>query len=147
MLRLIVKLGLVFAFTVSLAECKKADPKDVPYGANELIEMRPQHLSHVRGTIFFPDKTPAADVVIEVYRPIGKLNPSSTVEQPRITACITGNDGKFSFSDLKSGEYVLHVGTRAPAGVDEVIVPIVMKKILRWRRKGSNLRLILPLGT
>ena len=87
--------ALLVAFTFSCAECKKANPEDVPQGANELIELSTQKITHVSGTVLFPDGIPAGDIVVEVHTYSENLERQR--ESARITACITGDDGKFSF--------------------------------------------------
>jgi hypothetical protein len=59
---------------------------------------------------------------------------------------VTGNDGGFSFNDIKPGKYLLIVGARKGAGMNELYVPIILKKSW-WRRKGSGLRLTLVIET
>lgn len=103
-------------------------------------------LRHISGTILFPNEEPAGDVVIEVYCPSGKLKSPATAEQPRLAACVTGDDGRFAFPGLKPGEYVLRVGTRKSAGVNEMLVPIILQRH-RWGRKVAGLKDILQLGT
>jgi hypothetical protein len=139
-------LGLLVAFTACLPECKKAQPEDVPHGANMLIEFKQQKVTHVSGTVLQPNGEPAGDIVIEVYHHSGKLESSATVQPPRLKACVTGDDGKFSFPELKSGQYVLRIGTRESIGVQKMLVPLIVKR-LAWPGKHSKLKLKLALGT
>lgn len=139
-------LGLLLAFTTCFPECRKAQPEDAPQGANELIELARQRVDNLSGTVMFPNEEPAGDVVVEVYRHSGKLQSPVTVQPPRLAACITGDDGKFSFVGLKPGKYLLRVGTRKFAGINEMRVPIILKKSLRQRRRPA-LNLKLALGT
>ena len=139
-------LGPLLAFTTCFPECRKAKPEDVPHGANMLIELNRQKVSRVSGTVFFPRGEPAGDIVVEVYRYFGKPEFPAAIQPPRLTACITGDDGTFSFPDLKAGSYVLRLGTRKSAGVNEMLVPLVVKRF-RWPGRRSTLKLRLQLGT
>lgn len=133
---------------VSNAECRRAQEAEVPHGANELIELREQTVKRVFGTISigFGNSAPTPSVVVEVYRSTGNQDFQKTVQQNRLTACVTGPDGRFSFPELKPGRYLLRVGMREPAGINETYVPIIVKS--RWKRlKGRGIRITLQLGT
>jgi hypothetical protein len=143
--RIALCFGLL-SFTALFAECRKAKPEDVPHGANEFLQLNTQIISRVNGTVFYPNNEPAAEIVVEVHRNPANLDTSLAVEAPRLAACITAEDGKFSFPEIKPGKYVLRIGIRNPAGVNEMLVPIIVKKF-RWLRKRSALKLKLELGT
>jgi len=130
----------------SNAECQKAGKDDVPHGANQTVELAEQKISRLFGTVLFPDRAPAEDIVIELYRRVGKQSFQETMKQVRLTACITENDSKFSFPQLQPGRYLLRVGTRKPAGVNELYVPVILESNAR-RRADGGLTLILQLGT
>ena len=128
------------------AVCKKAHAEDVLHGANQLIELTHKSLSHLHGTALYFRERPANDIVVEIYRQSGSQSFQETMKQPRITACVTVDDGKFSFSGLKPGKYLLFAGPRTDAGVNETYAPITLKNHW-WRKGGSGLKLILQLGT
>jgi 5-hydroxyisourate hydrolase-like protein (transthyretin family) len=136
--------ALLVAFTFLFAECKKANPEDVPQGANELVELSTQKITHVSGTVLFPDGMPAGDIIVEVHTFSENLERER--ESARLTACITDDDGKFSSPHLNAGKYLLRLGTRNFKGVNEMLVPIVVKRF-GWPGKRSRLKLKLVLGT
>jgi hypothetical protein len=133
---------------VCTAECRRAQEAEVPHGANELIELKKQTVKRVFGTIFigFGNSAPTPNVVVEVYRSTVNQDFKKTVQQNRLTACVTGPDGKFSFPELKQGRYLLRAGMREPAGINETYIPIIVKS--RWKGfKGRGIRITLQLGT
>jgi hypothetical protein len=130
------------------AECRRALEAEVPHGANELIERKEQTVNRVVGTIpiGFRDSAPTPNVVVEVYRSIANQDFHKTVQQNRLTVCVTGPDGRFSFPELKPGRYLLHVGMKEPDRINETYVPIIVKS--RWKGpKGRRIRIVLQLGT
>ena len=129
----------------SNAECQKVGKDDVPHGANMTVELAEQKVSRLFGTVLFPNREPAGDIVIELYRRVGKQSFQETMKQVRLTACVTANNGKFSFLQLQPGRYLLRVGTRKPAGINELYVPVILKSDGPLRTGG--LTLILQLGT
>ena len=145
-LRVIAGCFCLAASMLSSAECKKAQVEDVPHGANYIIELPQQKLHRLFGTVQLPDEKFADDIVVEVYRRSGAQSSHDAIEQTRITACVTGKDGRFSFDDIKPGKYLLIIGPRKGAGINELYVPIILKKSW-WRREGSGLRLTLVIGT
>ena len=134
------------ASMLSNAECKKAQAEDVPHGANVIVELSQQKLHSLFGTVHFPRGEPADDIVVEVYRRLGSQSNHDAREQGRLAACVTGNNGGFSFNGIKPGRYLLILGTRKADGMNELYVPIILKKSW-WRRKGPGLKLTLVIGT
>jgi hypothetical protein len=133
---------------VSTGECRKAQEGDVPHGANQLIELKEQPVKRLSGTVLvgFGNSDPAGNVVVEVYRHEGNLDFQKTVQQKRVVACVTGPDGRFSFLELKPGRYLLRVGVREPAGINETYVPVILRSA--WKGfKGRSIRVVLQLGT
>lgn len=119
------------------ARCTSAKPEEVPHGANEFILLAEQQVRHIRGVVSFGGEF-AQGVVVEVYRHGGKDNyeaVSETLKSKRIVACVTGSDGKFSFSGLKPGRYLLHLGMRDVPGINE------LNAILHVTPSGSRKRL------
>jgi hypothetical protein len=129
------------------ARCRSARPEEVPHGANELILLAEQEVREVRGVVYFGwSKEFAKEVVVEVYNYEGNENYEAVAESlkgGRIMACVTDSDGKFSFSGLKEGKYLLRLGTRDMAGMNEV------NAILHVTPRGSRNRIEirLPPGT
>jgi hypothetical protein len=74
----------------------------------------------IQGTAFYPNTGKRVnEAIIEVYENSSKFNdaniPYSEVDkiiaqQPK-AACMTGSDGKFCFTDLPPGKYLLRIGT------------------------------------
>ena len=131
---------------LSHAQCKPAQPDDLPHGANTLIELKEQQLSQIFGTVRFPHGELADDIVVEVYRHEGAESLQEARQQARLAACVTSDDGRFSFAGLKPGRYLVVAGTRRTAGVNEIYVPIILKR--SWLgKKGSGIIFVLALGT
>lgn len=121
-----------FCWTVvsilSHAQCKLAQPEDAPHGANELIELKEQKLNQIFGTVRFPRGELADNIVVEVYSRAGTQSLQEARHQARLAACVTSDDGRFSFAGLKPGRYLVVAGTRRTAGVNEIYVPIILKR-------------------
>jgi uncharacterized protein (DUF2141 family) len=105
-----------------------------------------KEVGQIRGNVFQANMEFAQDVVVEVYNYEGNDSyeaASQALKSKRIAACVTGPDGKFSFSDLKPGRYLMHLGTRDVAGMNEV------NAILNVRPGASRerLKIKLSLGT
>ena len=79
---------------LSHAQCKPAQPGDVPHGANELIELKEEKLSQIFGTIRFPQGELADDIVVEVYRRARTQSLEEARQQARLAACVTSDDGR-----------------------------------------------------
>jgi hypothetical protein len=142
----LLKIIICFCLTLSVAsnaECQKAGKEDVPHGANMTVELAEQKVSRLFGTVLFPNRESAGDIVIELYRRAGKQSVQETMKQSRLTACITENDGKFSFPELQPGRYLLRVGIRRPAGINELYVPVILKSDGPYRTGGLTLTLLL----
>ena len=130
----------------SHAQCKPAQPESVPRGANMLVELKEQELSQIFGTVRFPQGELANDIVVEIYRRAGMQSLQEARQQPRLVACVTSNDGQFSFAGLKPGRYFVLAGTRRDAGVNEIYLLVTLRK--NWLgRKGSGIEFVLVVGT
>jgi hypothetical protein len=144
--RMIVCFCWIAVSILSQAQCKPAQTEDVTHGANMLIELKEQKLNHVFGTVSFLGGDWANDIVVEVYRREGTESLQEARQKPRLAACVTSNDGQFSFAGLKPGRYLVLAGTRKEAGVNEIYVPIILKRSWLGSR-GSGIRFVLTLGT
>jgi hypothetical protein len=145
-LRTVACLTFLVLPIASRAECRKAHDDEVPQGANELIELREQKIRGLFGTTFLPNDEPAEDVVIEVYSLQGHEDYSVTTQKKRLTACVTGADGKFSFAEFKAGRYLLRAGVRKPHGINITYV-IINLKSNGSGNKGRGIRIPMTLGT
>src|SRR5215469_1146058 len=124
-----VLVGLAGSSHLAEARCRTAGPDEAPYGANEFILLPEQDVRQVRGVAYLGLSADfAKDVVVEVYNYEGNdyegndgyknyKAVSEVLKSRRIVACVTDSDGKFSFSGLRAGRYLLHLGTRDPAGL------------------------------
>lgn len=125
----------------------------MPHGANETIEIRGLVVDKLSGTVVYPDDALAKDSVVELYdlppdRPDIGVN-EIMGGRTRRTACVTGPDGRFCFSDVPAGEYLLRAGTRQPHGMNELYMRVTVSH--SWFRalfrRTKPLRLKLSLGT
>lgn len=140
---------LIVASIQVMAHCRKAKSDDVPHGANVLIRLDDQAVSAIRGEVSGPDQWPAGDIVVEIFAYAGGdsyQDIKNTVAQRRIAACITGEDGKFSFPHIKGGKYLLRAGTRDNRGIDETHIILIVDPHLK-KDNGKGLRIPLYVGT
>jgi hypothetical protein len=125
----------------------------MPHGANETVEIRGPVVNKLSGAVVYPDDTLAKDAVVELYD-LPPDRPDIAVNEivgwrTRRTACVTGADGMFCFSDVPSGKYLLRTGTRQPDGMNELYMRVTVDH--SWFRglfrRSKPLRLRLSLGT
>jgi hypothetical protein len=136
------------------AQCRKPKADDSPHGANEFILFNARTVGRVHGRVFFPNymikagRVRAKNIVVELYsyRGSNSYQDVSQVlsERKRVAACLTGGDGKFSFTGLKPGKYLIRAGTRERDQFNEVYAILILDP-KRGIRKG--LELILSAGT
>jgi len=141
---------------LSYAQCKKAKAHDVPHGANEYILLSERVFGRIHGKIFFPNyrveagREPARDIVVEIYKHRGgdtSAEANDTLRtKKRLAACLTGADGRFSFTGLKHGRYLLRAGTRARDQFNEVNVILTLSPGNR-RRSLKGLEIVLTPGS
>jgi hypothetical protein len=142
-----VVLCLVGSSQLAEARCKRARPDEVPHGANEFHLLAEQEVRQIGGSVSsLGDSEFAEDVVVEVYNYEGNDSyeaVSEALKGRRIAACVTGSDGRFSFSGLKPGRYLLHLGMRDMRGINKE------NAILHVTPRGNRERLEirLTLGT
>ena len=152
---ILVILGfLLIAAPMQEPKCpgQKADDQDQPHGANELIEYSHKTVKRIQGRVVDPTGAPIDEAVAEVYSYSDadtKTDPYAfTRSQERLAACVTDKNGNFCFSNLKSGNYLLRIGTRHSAGFQEVFVKLRLDRHWwsSWFRSGKVM-VALPLGT
>jgi hypothetical protein len=153
---ILVILGFLL-LSVSLQEpkcpCLKAADQDEPHGANELIEYSHKTVKRIHGRVVDPTGAPIDEAVAEVYSYSDadtKIDPYKfTRSQERLAACVTNKNGNFCFSNLKSGNYLLRIGTLHSAGFQEVFIRVRLDRSWwsSWFRSGKVMEVALPLGT
>jgi hypothetical protein len=134
---------------VSAAQCRKARGDEVPHGANMFVQMSNRTVPNIRGKISFPDGDPLKDVVVEIFRYAGGegyADIQKALLQKRIAACVTLDDGTFSFRGLRPGMYLLRAGTSYAQGMNESHIIVLLKPGVR-KDKGAGLEMTLSLGT
>ncbi|MFL6231055.1 MAG: carboxypeptidase-like regulatory domain-containing protein [Pyrinomonadaceae bacterium] len=129
-------------------QCQSALEDDYPHGANEEIEIRGGTVKSIRGKVIYPNGEPKEGAVVEVYSYASSdknLRPYELVrEKKRIAACLTDENGRFCFTGLPSGKYVVRAGTRISEGMQEIYVVTSVERHWwrRWRSKNElNIRL------
>src|SRR5215472_12355543 len=140
----------VFSVTdTAEGRCKNAKDGDVPHGANMLIQLTDQTVSSIRGEVSWPTGEPAKDIVVEIFIYTGgdsSEDMNKALAQKRVAACITGEDGKFSFPHVKRGKYLLRAGTRESRGINETYIILVVDPHAT-KNTGAGLRIPLYVGT
>ena len=154
---LLLTLAGLFALVQPLqAQCRKVSDQEFAHGANEFVQLQDRTMKRIRGQVFLPNlalkdgKEQAKDVIVELYDyPVT----STGIEihqvpnaKPRLTACLTGNNGKFSFKGLKPGRYLLRAGTRERNQFNHIHIVITLDPKSEETSK-ENLEIILTPGT
>jgi hypothetical protein len=146
--------GLLLVASQQFAQtpCRKAADDDHPHGANEIIEYRGMTMRQLRGVVMEPSGKAVPDVVLELYSyndaEKSLLAHRIAGGRTRIMATLTGEKGVFCFRDLRSGRYVVRIGTRYSDGFEEAFVKIRLDRHWwsRWLRR-KRLQVVLQLGT
>lgn len=124
------------------ARCRHASNDDVPYGANEFIlQDGTEEVGQVFGVVLDPSGA-QRHAVVEVYKYDGGENSTDAMkalEDQRIAACITGDDGKFAFPDLPPGRYLLRIGLSDTGGMNED--HLIVRVVRGGTRKKLEIRL------
>ena len=149
---LVILFGSTTFVSLSSADCRKAKHDEVPTGANMFVQMDTQTVPTIRGKVSFPDGGAAEHVVVEIFRYAGSdsyEDIKKALEQKRMKACVTREDGKFSFSGLKPGKYLLRagIGPESPFnGMNEAHIILVLQPGGK-ETKAAGLDLKLTVGT
>jgi protocatechuate 3,4-dioxygenase beta subunit len=126
-----------------------SDTERTRAGGNEEVEL---HLSgavrQLVGTIHGPTDEPLAGVLVEVFdasnvgghRLGGR--PGAEPKVPRLAACVTGEDGCYSFDDVPDGHYEVRCSRRGGWNVLRVLVQLDSGA----RDESESLRLQMPLA-
>ena len=93
--------------------CRKATADDQTiwgHIANQYEEERPVRSIH--GTVRNPVDYPIEGALVEVLPDDGKDSTPTSNSHRRVAACRVGADGKFCFTGVKPGKYILAVGAQ-----------------------------------
>ncbi len=72
----------------------------------------------------------AENTVVEIYNyrvydsKVSYWEVQQVLQKQKRVACLSDKSGKFSFSNLKVGNYFLRIGTRDPKGLNEVYIVV-----------------------
>lgn len=150
MLRGIIFLALISTLgtgSKNSCTCRPAAEGDWPHSANESVVVDAGAVKWLRGSVTLPNGEPIPEAVVEVYEYSARdknLDASEVAKsRKRSTACLTNEKGEFCLARLPAGKYVLKVGTRTSAGINDAYVVVNLVPNLRSTR---TLELTLQLG-
>jgi hypothetical protein len=97
--------------------CVKVTSGEAPLigGEGIIMNFKPRYYRQIRGVVVFPDGTPAADSLAEIFVD-SYLFSEKTWDKPeerRIAVCKTTANGKFCFPNLPPGKYELRIRLNA----------------------------------
>lgn len=124
--------------------CRKATADDQTiwgHIANQYEEERP--VRSIQGTVLDPVDSPIEGALVEVFPDDGKDSTPTSFSHRRVAACRVSADGKFCFTRVKPGKYILAVGAR---GFNINFVSVTLSPKNR-RSSGKGLQVSLQLGT
>jgi hypothetical protein len=140
---------LLICSQLARAQCKQPRGEDGPHGGKGSVLVGEGTVGGIYGKVLRKDEkaddwVPVGDVVVELYVYGGRANredvSKAVREQKRVAACLTGGDGKYSFTGLEPGRYLLRAGTRAPDKYDVIYAILVIDP----RRRDSGQIILLP---
>ena len=97
-----------------------------PTMGNQIVYINGGRLRKIQGTVFYPNsRKPVNEAIIEVYENHSQFRDenipyqeaSKIIAQARKLACMSEVGGRFCFTGLRPGNYLLRVGTH---GQDEI---------------------------
>ena len=125
-------------------KCMPAKADEVPRGANMVIEIHLGKVKKLKGRVMLQDDTPAEEAIVEVFD-YKKSDKGDLYNIPQLrerqTACKVSKDGRFCFSNLPSGTYLLRVGTTHD-GFDYTLIKVTLAP---RDKKSSNKEIEIPL--
>lgn len=121
-----------------------ADGETTHQGGNEIVTFRERRAYRsVHGVVRDVNGEPVEGVLVEVFdHPEWILAnyPASRVQQRRIAACKTGDDGSFCFENIPSGRYELRASKDEAWNPSHIYI-VVNRRSRRSKRAGINVQL------
>ncbi len=128
------------AFSQKRCECKATDR--FGYGGHETITFEEKRIYQgLEGMVMDASASPLQNAVVEVFPVPDKIGPNNA--KRRVTACLTGTDGRFCFPHFKAGKYRVSVSAEG-FKVTDVILTVDAS---HWRSRRKGLDIILQVGT
>ena len=149
MMKLVIAILLIHticsaALPQGSCRCRKATADDETiwgHIASAYEEERP--VRSIRGTVRDPLDAPIEGALVEVFADNGKDRTPTSSTHTRVAACRVHDDGKFCFTGIKPGKYILAVGAR---GFNISFISITLNPKNRTS-SGKGLQVNLQLGT
>ena len=141
---LVIHLICIAAFPNGKCRCRKATADDQTiwgHIASSYVEETP--IRSIHGTVRNPVDSPVEGALVEVFEDNGKYPTPTSSAHKRVAACKVDADGKFCFTGVKPGKYILAVGAD---GYNISFVSITLSPKDR-RSSGKGLQINLQLGT
>ena len=103
----------------SKCQCRKVKD-ETPVLGTVFVAMNGGRVRKLQGVVLYPNGDIMKDAIVEVFENRSKaddenISPaevSLSTNRKRKAACMTGEDGRFCFSNLPPGRYLLRVGHR-----------------------------------
>jgi len=112
-------------------------------------------MKFIRGRVYYPDGTPAKNIVVEVYRNrLGKVSiedvsykqVKTIISRERIAARLILKGGRFCFRNLPAGKYLLRIGSRDDPQFSAMNVFVtVAPKSQKYLRRGLKVDLAMSI--
>lgn len=134
-------------------QCQPATEGEVPHGANENLQFASQTVREIHGMVSSPAGQPSSEIIVEVFDikdGDSNLDLSQIAEQrKRRRACRVGEDGKFCFTELPSGKYLIRTGVLAPGQFNMAYMEVRLDRRwwISWLRSNKDIELSISPGT